>query len=220
MHCKIELHAHTSEVSPCARVPAEEVVHHYLGAGYNGLVITDHFNVRTLGGGDADEKSERFLRGFYTAERAAAGTGLRLYLGAELQFSDGSPCEYLVYGLTPELIFKMIPLVAAGPAALHAFTREHGAALFQAHPFRRGQSPALPAHLDGIEVHNGNPRHESRNDIAALFQAHNGLRAVSGSDYHQSDDIGRGGILTETLPEDGAALACLLLSGAYRLIGV
>jgi len=219
MQWKIEMHAHTSEVSPCALIPAEEVVQNHLGAGYRGLVITDHFNVRTLGEGGAGEKTERYLRGVQKAERAAAGTDLRLYLGAELQFSDGSPCEYLIYGLTPEMIPEMIPLLAAGPAALHAFTRDHGAALFQAHPFRRGQSPALPAHLDAIEIHNGNPRHQSRNDIAALFQAHNGLRAVSGSDYHQSDDIGRGGILTEQLPEDGAALARLLLQGAYRLIG-
>lgn len=40
---KYDLHVHTSSVSPCAHVAAEEVVKLYQQAGYQGVVITDHF---------------------------------------------------------------------------------------------------------------------------------------------------------------------------------
>lgn len=36
----------------------------------------------------------------------------------------------------------------------------------QAHPFRNGLKIVDPKHLDGIETYNGNPRHDSRNEIA------------------------------------------------------
>lgn len=38
-----DLHVHTSNVSPCAHVQAEEVVRLYAQAGYTGIVITDHY---------------------------------------------------------------------------------------------------------------------------------------------------------------------------------
>ena len=39
-----DLHVHTSNVSPCAHVKAEEVVRLYAQAGYKGIVITDHYS--------------------------------------------------------------------------------------------------------------------------------------------------------------------------------
>ena len=78
--------------------------------------------------------------------------------------------------------------------------------MFQAHPFRNGTA-VEPDLLDGIEVQNGNPRHDSRNDLAEAYAATHGLLAVGGSDAHRSEDIGRGGI---TLPERPGSMAELL----------
>ena len=217
MTFKIETHAHTSEVSPCALVPAETVVYHHAEAGYKGLCITDHFNSHTLGSGAPRRRAERFLAGYRKAAGAAERAGIALYLGAELKFDGPAPCEYLLFGLHPEMIGDLIPLLRGGVKELFGYAERSALALFQAHPFRRGQSPALPMYLHGIETHNGNPRHRSRNDLALQFAHHNGLRELSGSDYHQSDDIGRGGILAPTLPKDGAGLARLLLQGEYTL---
>ena len=36
---------------------------------------------------------------------------------------------------------------------------------------------------------------------------------------HRSEDIGQGGILARTLPEDAAALVRLLRAGEYTVIG-
>ena len=65
---KIELHAHTSEVSPCANVPAAEMVADYARAGYGAVVVTDHFNnyvLESYPGKGTKRAVERYLEGNY-----------------------------------------------------------------------------------------------------------------------------------------------------------
>ena len=38
------MHAHDCEVSPCAVIKAKELVDGYKEAGYDGIVITNHFD--------------------------------------------------------------------------------------------------------------------------------------------------------------------------------
>ena len=44
MQFKTELHAHTSEVSPCGHVTAPEVADRFIAQGYTSLVITNHYS--------------------------------------------------------------------------------------------------------------------------------------------------------------------------------
>ena len=44
---KIDLHVHTSEVSKCGHMSAAETVGRYKDAGYDCIVITNHFNSYT-----------------------------------------------------------------------------------------------------------------------------------------------------------------------------
>jgi len=114
----------------------------------------------------------------------------------------------------PEALFTM---------GLHEFiklSRAAGALLIQAHPFRVMCDPADPADLDGIEVRNMHPGHNSRNHLAqALADEHPHLLQTGGSDCHQESHLGRGGILSDTLPKDEAELVALLKSGKYEIIG-
>ena len=41
---RLEMHAHDCEVSPCAVIKAKELVDGYKEAGYDGIVITNHFD--------------------------------------------------------------------------------------------------------------------------------------------------------------------------------
>ena len=41
---KIEMHVHTSEGSSCAKAEAQEIVKAYGEAGYDAIVITNHFD--------------------------------------------------------------------------------------------------------------------------------------------------------------------------------
>ena len=38
-----DLHVHTSNISPCGHVDAEEVARLYAQAGYTGIVVTNHY---------------------------------------------------------------------------------------------------------------------------------------------------------------------------------
>lgn len=66
-----ETHCHTSEVSICGKVAAKDVVENYIGAGYSGIVITDHFNRHTFHSRPED-MAEYYLSG-YRAAKAGGG---------------------------------------------------------------------------------------------------------------------------------------------------
>ena len=62
----------------------------------------------------------------------------------------------------------------------------------------------------GVEVFNGNPRHDSHNDLARRFAEEHGLRMLSGSDAHQPQDVARGGILAPDWVRSSGELARFL----------
>ena len=66
-----ETHFHTMEVSSCGRVPAAEGVRRYHAAGYDGIVVTDHYTEGFFGDMPADtswrDKLDRYLTGWRAA---------------------------------------------------------------------------------------------------------------------------------------------------------
>ena len=214
-----DVHVHTKETSPCAKVPAEEVVKSYCNCGYDGIVITDHFIRWVLdktGATTWEGKIDCFLEGYRRAKLAAEGTKLQVLLGMEIRFDD-HPNDYLVYGLTERLLYDNPELYHMTLPKFYEFAGQHHLAVYQAHPFRVTITAASPEFLDGIEVHNGNPRHDSHNDRALAYAQKYHLRQISGSDFHQPEDLGCGGIYLDTQPEDSIALAKLLLSQDHEI---
>ena len=56
---------------------------------------------------------------------------------------------------------------------------------------------------------NGNPRHDSHNALTLAFaEAHPRLIRTSGSDFHQPQDLARGGIVADADSRE-TLLACL-----------
>ena len=219
---KIETHLHTVHSSKCGWLDAATLTEAYRTAGYAGIIVTDHFNRDTFRylnvdlSSDAD-KVRAFLGGYDRMAEEGAKRGLRIYKGAELRFDE---CEndYLLFGWPDGLLADPEAVFRLGVAAFAPLARAAGAVIVQAHPYRRGGTPAIARYLDGVEVANRNPRHENYNDRAAEYAQQFGLLGLSGSDCHQPPDIGLGGILTEELPEDSNAMAALIRSGAYTLI--
>lgn len=149
---KWELHAHCCETSLCGHVPAEELVKSYAGAGYTGLVLTDHYNAKTLDpmdGTDA-EKVEKWLRGYELARAAGEKYGLRVLFGLEARLPINEN-DYLIFGATPEFL-RAHPLLYRGTLPeLHRLANDCGAIVVQAHPFREVCMPAAAEDLDGVE---------------------------------------------------------------------
>ncbi len=192
-----EAHAHTSECSPCGQVPAKTLAEWYIQEGYGGVIVTNHLS--DYGFSYVREKSwqEQVLWYYngYQMVRDAAGDRMQVLFGAEINFR-GDPNDYLVYGMTVEWLLAHPELLDMGVRAFSEEARRNGWLLYQAHPFRNNMRIVEPALLDGIEVFNGNMRHDSRNFIAAQWAARYGLLTIGGSDFHEEEDTARGGFFT------------------------
>jgi len=210
-----ETHLHTAEVSGCARAKAAEGVRLYAEAGYDGIVVTDHFipEVMYREGVSWEQALHDFLSGYRAAkeagERLPAGKRLTVLWGIELRFfSHGN--DYLVYGVTEQFLLDNPDILKMGMQMFMPLARKNGLLIYQAHPFRNGMQIVSPALIDGIETYNGNLRHDSRNEFAAEWAKRYSRLALSGSDFHEPGDEARGGIYTTEPVTDNASLLAAL----------
>ena len=218
---KLETHCHTSEVSGCSRLPAVQLVTQLKRSGYGGAVITDHFHHGYFDSltGSWTQKIDCFLSGYRAACEAGAQAGLHIYCGLEFRTTT-SDNDYLLFGATPELLYSTPELHRYTIPQLRALADREGLLLVQAHPFRTGLTREDPALLDGVEVFNGHPRHDSRNPLALEFAAaHPHLIRTSGSDYHRTQDLATGGIETDRDIRTPADLVKCLKDNAFTRIG-
>ncbi len=219
---KIELHAHSAESSRCGSVGAEETVKKYYETGYQALVLTDHYYARffdKIKNLSWEKQLEKYLKGYQTAVKAAQNLDFKVFLGIEIKFND-DPNEYLVYGLKEEFLKKNPNLHQFSLAEFKTLTaaQKEEVLIFQAHPYRPGMAPAADHLLDGLEVYNGNPRHDSQNDKALSYAEKHNLKMISGSDFHEYEDLARGGIAAAEFPKKMSELISLLKIGDYQLI--
>ena len=210
---KIDTHIHTSEVSSCGKVRAEEMVGLYKDAGYDAVIVTDHYYsgfFETLENGSWEDKIDSYLSGYRAASEAGKKEGLNVLLGIELRFSN-HPNDFLLYGIDEDFLYNNPELYKMTPAEFTEFKKGKGIALFQAHPFRKKMEIEDNSNLDGIEVINGNPRHDSKNSTAYTHALNNRLRMISGSDFHQYPDLARGGLIINEKTETSKDFAEYIL---------
>ncbi|MHB1455196.1 MAG: PHP domain-containing protein [Saccharofermentanales bacterium] len=213
-----ETHLHTKEVSGCAVIPAGEIPRLYKDAGFGALIVTDHYNKWTLDNlsKDADEQTALWLEGYHIVKRTGDEIGLKVFLGMELTLTD-TPGDYLIYGIEEEFLYKYPRLFEHNFHEIHEIAVREELLLYQAHPFRGEPDPAVIKYLDGVEVCNGNPRHNSRNDKAMAFADKNALLKIAGSDFHQYEDLGRSGIYLPEQIDDSRQLVAYLRSSKAEL---
>ena len=217
-----EMHFHTKNTSNCANVPAEIAVEEYIKAGYDGIVVTDHLSPSTYMKYGREllswkKKVDFFLRGYKEALKTANGR-INVLLGMELRFrhSEGDN-DYLVYGITEEFLYSHPELLSLNSRKFYELCQKNGVLVFQAHPFRVGMKVTNPKHLNGVEIFNGNPRHNSSNDIAETWAKKYDLMVTSGSDYHEIEDLGSGGIWFNKEIKDNKALIEELKKRDYEI---
>ncbi len=210
---RLELHAHTSPVSTCADFPPAEVVRRYHALGASGLVITNHADAgaRQM---TREEWTEYYCRDYRDACREGEKLGVRVLLGMEVRFPQNSN-DYLVYGVDEDFVARTWEYLDTDLHTFYEACRAEDRVIVQAHPFRKGMIPADPADLDGIEVFNMHPGHNSAISLAARHQATVGGVVTGGTDFHHHGH--EGGLLacTATLPRDSYQLARLLKRGEY-----
>ena len=217
---KWEIHSHTRQSSKCGWLDAAESVRLHREHGYDGMVITDHYNNENIARfyGTPLEQAQAWTGGWRVARAAAEGTGFTVLFGLEARLQDCDN-DYLIFGVEPEFVLENPRLNHLSRRELHALCRAWNAVLIQAHPSRTKCTPADPEDVDGYEVYNGSVRHENHSDqTKALADAHPELIQTSGSDFHRPGDVDRGGILTFDEIHTSAELAeCLRLRRFERI---
>ena len=216
---KTELHCHSKSVSECARVSNEEIIEKYTSAGYTTLVLANHFNRGTQRFHKCEEYQDfvtAYLAGYESLKKDAEGK-LNVLLGMELRFVENVN-DYLVFGITEELLRNSGNLYEMNPESFHNFAKENGLLFIQAHPFRNSMTIVRPQLLDGVEVFNGHMGHDSRNEIAEAWADKFNLIKTSGTDFHYNHVPANAGILTECEIKDMDTLVETLKSGKYELI--
>lgn len=224
MKYKTELHCHTSEISPCSTETAEQVAEKYIENGYTTLVVTNHAAhdvfYHKLGSDKTwDEQVECYYEAVDKVRRAANGK-LNVIAGMEVRFEDEG-IDFLVYGLTPEMMKSMPDMFTDGRHRFRELTKEKGVLFIKAHPMRFGERLISPDEVDGYEIFNGHTGQRSHNDVAEAWAKHfhkHNLILTSGTDNHYAHMIPDGGIITDAPITTSNELSAVLRSGKYEII--
>ena len=215
----VETHAHTLGGSPCAKVPAREAVKAYADAGYGALMITNHFNADTVPkpGLSPRDCAKRYVDLYREAEEYGQQFCIQVWFGIETCLLGG-PEDFLLFGVEPDFALENPLLYEMTQEELFRECEQYGCLLYQAHPSRSYCQPRDPRFLHGAEVYNGNIRHQENNEITLLWAKKYRLLFSSGSDYHQTEDLARGGILVPESIRDIKALAAYMRENEVTLI--
>lgn len=213
-----ETHCHTDESSNCGKIPAAELVELFIENGYDGIVITDHFLLSGSEPISLEEYRSRATKlrlGYEAALKAAKGR-IAILRGVEIRLMENDN-DYLIYGVTDEFIDNNPDMRKMDIAQLSELTHRLGLPLIQAHPFRNRIVVVNPTLLDGVEAYNGNLRHDSRNDITAKWAEKFSLIKTSGSDFHEYEDLARGGVYFDREIATNDDFVSALLSNRHTL---
>lgn len=199
MGYRYETHLHTCQGSLCGKSTGEEHVRFYQDAGYQGVIITDHF----IGGNTAMPKEGKwkdridfFCRGYEKAREEGEKIGLDVFFGWEECFSryDEGRDEYLIYGLDKQWLYDHPEIEFWNRKQYYEAVHAGGGCMIQAHPFRkRNYIKKIRLGLqfcDGIEV--ANLFNDQFADVCAMRYAKEfNLVTIAGSDNHLSNTPGK-----------------------------
>ena len=219
MEYKYEIHSHTKETSQCAQISGKELVEKYKELGYSGIVITNHYSDLTFSLKEMFNKklrSEHYLKGYREAKKYET-EDFSVLLGVELRFFlNGN--DYLIYGVTEELIEKSPFLLPMYLKRTAAFFRNNGCIIIQAHPFRPYIYRANPKYIDGVEVVNGKSSKAENDKASEWAEKKNFKIKTSGSDCHRESGAGITGIITTEQIKTNEDLLRILKNGDFKII--
>ena len=224
---KYETHLHTSFGSACGRNTGAEMARACKEAGYDGIIVTDHF----WGGNTAIDKTlpwktwvDAFMRGYENAKAEGDKIGLSVFFGWESGFHG---TEFLVYGLGREWLYDHPEISHTTIEEQYRLVHEGGGIVVHAHPYRldpfRPEPREYGDYIDAVEAINAkhsNPVH-GRDPMwdrqAVRYAAACGKPMTGGSDIHDTRLIGGGVLSPYPLKSIEDYIELLKGDAAYRL---
>ena len=221
---KYETHLHTSETSACAYDTAADMVNAYAEAGYQGIVVTDHFfngNTTVPAHLPWENRVDLFCRGYENARAEGDKCGLQVFFGWEYGYDH---TDLLTYGLDREFLLMHPDILTLSVEDYAAQVHHHGGFITHAHPFREAfyisRIRLFPAIVDAVEVVNASHTNPSYNAKALQYAKENNLLYMSGSDSHAVNQLFGGGVAFDRKMESIEDLINTVRADeGYRILG-
>ncbi len=220
---KYDLHVHSFGGSACGGSTVEEMMKRHKEIGFAGFALTNHFKHGNTGVDRNlpwDEYVKQYVSFYYDALEAAQKLDFDLLFGVEETYDLGK--EFLLYGISPEILLKHPELQEFGIENWSKVARENGGFIAYAHPFRnRSYIPdpyAMPDifFVDGIEIYNMSNTPES-NELAVKTFKDSGKIIIAGGDLHSTDFDDTFGIQTTERIKTTEQLARVLKNNNFEI---
>lgn len=181
----IDMHAHSSGISTCCRIPAPEVIDAASAVGIEGIILTNHYNKSYVSDGDYAGFAQRYIDEYFYARECGEAKGFPVLFGVEVQMEPHERVHMLLYSVSTDFVLAHPMLFDYTQEELYRLVKAEGGAMVQAHPMRRGKNVLLnPSYMDGVEI-NSHPLYDgSHLEELSAFATEHGLILTSGGDYH------------------------------------
>ena len=213
---KFEMHAHSNPASGCSDIPPAELVERCKNVGADGMMLTNHA-VWWMKETPKEEWCAQYLKDYREAKEAGDKLGVSVLLGFEIRFMD-SDNDYLVYGCDEDFIPTVYDWMDKTAQEFYDTFHRDDKLILQAHPDRNNMVEMDRSCVDGYEVFNLHPGHNSRVALAARLHQKNGGVAIGGTDFHHRGHEGCLFTCFAEMPQDGKDLVRLLRSGDYIMM--
>jgi histidinol phosphatase-like PHP family hydrolase len=100
----IDMHAHSSGISRCCRIPYDEVIRRALDVGLDGIVLTNHYQKNYVLDGDAAAFAKKYTDEFRSAKAYGDAVGCKVFFGAEVTMEQHGGAHLLLYGIDERFI--------------------------------------------------------------------------------------------------------------------
>ncbi len=208
---RLEAHAHTFPVSPCSEFSPEKLIDIYEALNYDSIVITNHFSLLSFKK-LTDKTLSNYILDYKKAVEYAKDKNISVILGMEIRFPENAN-DYLVYGIDEAFVEKAYTYLDSTLEKFYTEMKNDKNVILQAHPFRDGIVPMSYLFLDGIEIFNMHPGHNSRNSFASKLALSNPKKLVcGGTDCHHPTHEGGISINTKEKITDSFMFADVLKS--------
>lgn len=180
----IDLHAHSSGISRCCKLPYDQIMRVASEYGIDAIALTNHYQKSYVKDGTPEEFAERYIEEFKAAEQSGRELGFRVFFGIEVTMELYPKVHILIYGTSLDFLRKNPTLYDYTQKELYEAVKENNGIMVQAHPFRNGTTVLDVNYLDGIEI-NCHPLYKNSysGDILRIAKEHN-LLVTCGGDYH------------------------------------
>ena len=182
MDMLIDMHAHSSGISRCCKIPFDQVLRTAKEHGIDGIVLTNHY--QRPNEGTVDAFVDQYIEEYQRALAYGRENGHRVFFGIEVTMALYPGVHMLVYGVTPDFLRAHPFLFDCTQDALYRLVKSEQGILVQAHPFRNNTTVLDPKFLDGVESYCHPKYKNAHSDRLMDIARENHLLVTCGGDYH------------------------------------